>query len=123
MEMTLRCEFFTADVDAEVEFYTRVLGFSVTKDQRGGPIDYAALRRGEVRIGVARRPVEGSAERRPPIGVEVVLEVEDVAGERDRVVGAGWRLEEDLQDRPWGLTDFRLLDPAGYYLRVTNRRA
>ena len=28
---------------------------------------------------------------------------------------------EDLQDRPWGLTDFRILDPAGYYLRITSR--
>jgi hypothetical protein len=39
----------------------------------------------------------------------------------DRVVAAGWPLEEDLQDRPWGLTDFRILDPGGYYLRITNR--
>jgi hypothetical protein len=30
-------------------------------------------------------------------------------------------LAEDLQERPWGLTDFRILDPAGYYLRITGR--
>jgi lactoylglutathione lyase len=53
--------------------------------------------------------------------VELVLEVDDVAGERDRVLAAGWPLEEDLQERPWGLTDFRILDPAGYYLRITDR--
>jgi uncharacterized glyoxalase superfamily protein PhnB len=41
--------------------------------------------------------------------------------QRDRVVAAGWPLEQDLQDRPWGLTDFRVIDPAGYYLRVTSR--
>jgi len=34
---------------------------------------------------------------------------------------AGWPLDEDLQDRPWGLRDFRILDPDGYYLRITNR--
>jgi lactoylglutathione lyase len=50
-----------------------------------------------------------------------VLEVDDVAGERDQVVVAGWPLEEDLRDRPWGLKDFRILDPAGYYLRITDR--
>jgi lactoylglutathione lyase len=50
-----------------------------------------------------------------------VLEVDDIAAERDRVVAAGWPLEEDLQDRPWGLTDFRILDSAGYYLRITGR--
>jgi lactoylglutathione lyase len=50
-----------------------------------------------------------------------VLEVDDVTTERDQIAAAGWPLDEDLRDRPWGLTDFRLLDPAGYYLRVTSR--
>jgi catechol 2,3-dioxygenase-like lactoylglutathione lyase family enzyme len=30
---------------------------------------------------------------------------------------------EDLAGRPWGLRDFRLLDPSGYYWRVTGRAA
>lgn len=47
----------------------------------------------------------------------------DVAGERDRVVSAGWPLDADLTERPWGLLDFRLYDPDGHYLRVTSRRA
>ncbi|MGD0246662.1 MAG: VOC family protein [Streptosporangiaceae bacterium] len=64
---------------------------------------------------------DARAARLPPAGVELVLEVDDVGGDRDRVVGAGWPLEQDLQDRPWGLTDFRIIDPAGYYLRVTSR--
>lgn len=50
-----------------------------------------------------------------------MLEVDDVAGERDRVATAGWPLDEDLRDRSWGLTDFRIVDPAAYYLRITNR--
>jgi uncharacterized glyoxalase superfamily protein PhnB len=61
------------------------------------------------------------AARLPPAGVELVLEVDDVVAERDRVTAAGWPLAEDLQDRPWGMKDFRILDPAGYYLRITDR--
>ena len=34
MAMTLRFEIFPQDLDVIVDFYTRVLGFSVTKDQR-----------------------------------------------------------------------------------------
>ena len=30
-------------------------------------------------------------------------------------------MAEDLRARPWGLRDFRVLDPAGYYLRITDR--
>jgi len=122
MEMTLRFEIFPADLDSVVDFYARVLGFQVTRDQRRDPEAYVALRRGGVRVGAARRAVPGTPSgRRPPIGAELVLEVDDVAAERDRVVAAGWPLEEDLRRRPWGLTDFRVLDPAGYYLRITDR--
>jgi uncharacterized glyoxalase superfamily protein PhnB len=53
--------------------------------------------------------------------VELVFEVDDVVAERDLVTAAGWPLAEKLQKRPWGLTDFRIRDPAGYYLRITDR--
>jgi predicted enzyme related to lactoylglutathione lyase len=122
MEMALRAEIFPDDLDATVGFYTGVLGFTVTADRRGEPDAYVSLMRGSVRIGAARRAVpDGAAGRRPPAGVELVLEVDDVAAERDRVAAAGWPLAEDLQEHPWGLTDFRILDPAGYYLRITSR--
>jgi catechol 2,3-dioxygenase-like lactoylglutathione lyase family enzyme len=120
--MTLRVEIFPDDLDAVVDFYTNVLRFLLTKDQRDDASAYVSLQRGSVRIGAARRAVgEARAGRVPPVGAELVIEVDDVAGERDHVVAAGWPLDADLQDRPWGLTDFRVLDPAGYYLRITNR--
>ena len=38
-------------------------------------------------------------------------------------MAAGIELAEDLQEREWGLTDFRMRDPDGYYLRITDRRS
>ena len=64
---------------------------------------------------------DARAARRPPAGVELVLEVDDVGAERDQIAAAEWPITEDLRDRPWGLRDFRVLDPAGYYLRITDR--
>lgn len=51
-----------------------------------------------------------------------MLVVDDVQAERDRLVAAGVELAEDLTDRPWGLTDVRVHDPDGSYLRITDRR-
>ena len=120
--MSVRFEVFPAHLDATVAFYTSVLLFDLTRDERAAAHPYVALGRGEVRIGAALRPpVERPELRRPPTGVEVVLEVDDVVAEHDRVLAAGWPVDEGLRARPWGLTDFRLLDPDGYLLRITSR--
>ena len=122
VEMTLRFEIFPDDLDATVDFYTRVLRFRLIADRRDEPSPYVSLQRGSVSVGAASRAVrDARAARLPPAGVELVLEVDDVVAERDQITAAGWPMAEDLRDRPWGLRDFRVLDPAGYYLRITDR--
>jgi lactoylglutathione lyase len=122
MTMTLRVEIFTDDLDALVDFYTRVLGFTVDRDERGESPGYVALSRDTVYVGAAERAAIAHLDgRRPPAGTELVLEVDDVRTELVAVQSSGWPIEEGLQERPWGLSDFRVLDPAGYYLRITDR--
>jgi len=71
-------------------------------------------------VGLAQRPPVGdNGHRHPPVGVELVLEIADLREAHYQVVAAGWPLAEDLTDRPWGLVDFRVVDPAGYYWRIT----
>ena len=78
---------------------------------------------------VAKLPEEGGyfgldiATLRRGLGVEIVLEVDDVDGCQERVADSGHPILEPLQERPWGLRDFRIIDPDGYYLRVTSRPA
>jgi lactoylglutathione lyase len=116
----LRCELFPDDLDASVAFYVDVLGFRVVRDERSAPAPYVALRRGDVRVGLAARPApEDPTPRRPPTGVELVLEVDDLEAVHAHVVTTRWPFAEDLTDRPWGLRDFRLVDPHGYYWRIT----
>jgi catechol 2,3-dioxygenase-like lactoylglutathione lyase family enzyme len=120
--MSLRFEVFVADLAATVDFYVRVLGFAVVKDDRSGTPPYVALERDAVHVGAVAAWEPVLPERRlPPAGVELVLEVDDLAGELARITAAGWPLQEGLRRRPWGLVDVRLLDPDGHYLRVTGR--
>ena len=124
MATSVRFEIFAGDLDATVDFYTRVLGFTLVLDRRRQTPGYVSLERDGVRIGATTVLGPGRAEhRRPPTGVEVVLEVDDVRAELARVREAQWPLEEGLVEREWGLRDFRVLDPGGYYLRLTERGA
>jgi catechol 2,3-dioxygenase-like lactoylglutathione lyase family enzyme len=125
-EAGLRLELFVEDIEASIAFYSEVLAFEVKRHE---PDDYASLRLGNAILGigpVAKLPQEGgyfgrdiSLQRRG-LGVEIVLEVDDVEEWHARVEGSGHPIFEPLQDRPWGLRDFRTADPDGYYLRITS---
>jgi catechol 2,3-dioxygenase-like lactoylglutathione lyase family enzyme len=128
MAMRFRLELFVADLDTSVAFYERALGFRVARRET----EYASLLRGDAELGlapIAKLPVGGAAPgftqervaRDRGAGVEIVLEVEDLAAAADAVGRAGFGLVEPPRERPWGLRDFRLADPDGYYLRVTTR--
>jgi len=119
---SVRFEIFVADLEATVDFYVRVLGFAVVKDDRGGTPPYVSLQRHAVHVGAVTAPEEVPRGcRLPPAGVELVLEVDDLSQAVARIEAAGWPMQEGLTRRPWGLVDVRLLDPDGYYLRVTGR--
>lgn len=122
--MGLRLELFVEDLDRAIAFYGEVLGFTLLRREEG----YASVRRGGVTLGlgpIAKLPDVGGYFTRPRLakgkglGVEIVLEVEDLEAELARVEAAGWPLVEGLRERPWGLADFRIADPDGYYLRIT----
>jgi catechol 2,3-dioxygenase-like lactoylglutathione lyase family enzyme len=126
-DMNLRLELFVQDMDATIDFYSRVLGFTPVRRE---PDNYASLQCGQVLLGigpVSKLPAEGGyftreiVDLRRGLGVEIVLEVDDVGGWHDRVLASGYPIFEPLQQQPWGLTDFRIVDPDGYYLRLTSR--
>lgn len=119
MDASLRIEIFPADVEVTTSFYER-LGFQVAS-RNDGPPRYASIRMGAVRIGVCEADPVDPARRAYPAMTEIVIEVDDVRATRDRIVEQGIEPTEDLQKRDWGLTDFRVTDPDGYYLRFTGR--
>ena len=127
---SLRIELFVADAIRALEFYCRTLGFVEVPKPVPEP-DYRAARLGDVHVGfLDGRTINpafdsGTAapHRPPPTGVEIVIEVEDLDSAFARVKAhAPERIVEGPRKRPWGLTDFRLLDPEGYFLRITTRR-
>ncbi|MBN1262676.1 MAG: VOC family protein, partial [Anaerolineae bacterium] len=109
---------------AAVDFYGRVLGF-VTAERRD--TDYVVMRLGPVQIDLQPRahlrdghPAKPGPDERTGLGIEIVIEVADVAAAYARVQGAGYPLAAPLKPRPWGAADFRVLDPDGRYIRITS---
>jgi len=126
--MRFRLELFVQDLDASIRFYEDALGFVLERRE----MQYASLRRGDAVLGlgdVAALPETGEGpgftQQRLAstvgrgAGVEIVLEVPDVDAAWAAVQRVGHTVAEPPGERPWGLRDFRVTDPDGYYVRVT----
>jgi lactoylglutathione lyase len=112
-----------------VAFYAAALGLQPAAGY--DPQGYVPVSAGRLRIGLQRRTALPAGHHFRPshftgprgVGVEIVVEVDDVAAAftraRDTAVNLGGQVEP-LAARSWGQTDFRLIDPDGYYIRVTS---
>lgn len=122
--MKLRLELFVESIEKSIEFYSDVLGFSLPKDTNKS---YIPVRKGDVVLGLGEmknlpenHPLKASCGQQNGLGVEVVLEVEDIKDVYNKVVEKEYPIQAELTKRPWGLEDFRIIDPDGYYLRITS---
>ena len=122
-ETDLRLELFATDAERTAVFFQEVLGFVRENESPG----YISLRRGRVVIGIGPasglpdgHPIKPRGDERVGLGVEIVIEVDDVDQVYSSVEASGHPVETPIAERPWGLRDFRLLDPNGYYIRITS---
>jgi len=120
-------ELHVPDLDLARSFYAR-LGFSVVREERpGADGGYLVMERGTSLIcfwGGTPRVAEHSFFGRHPAGtarghgVEIVIPVEDLDATHEAMRAMGRVVEPPLR-RPWGPRDFRVEDPFGFYLRIT----
>lgn len=121
-----RVELFVEDLTISSDFYCDVLKFSMVS--RSG--SYVGLESGSVYLGLCDMSwlppkasvgfSQESVKRGRGAGVEIVFVVEELAAMYEHVSGFPGVVVEGLAEQPWGLTDFRVVDPDGYYIRITD---
>ena len=119
-------ELATTDPSRDTAFYSE-LGFRVVAKTSYG---YVTLKSGPVVIALSpvakinsRDTASLSKLRRPPIGVEIVLyTTENLEEKHARLKSLGLK-PTDIRLQPWGVRDFRITDPGGYYIRISEGHA
>lgn len=116
-------ELFVADAAASTAFY-ETLGFEVFHRKADG---YTTLRSGSTVVALS--PLPGWLPlwllgflRRPPLGTELVFYTDALEAARAALVDAGYD-PGLIALQSWGDRDFRITDPDGYYVRVSEGRA
>jgi catechol 2,3-dioxygenase-like lactoylglutathione lyase family enzyme len=117
-------ELHVADVERSLAFY-QALGFTVERRWE----DWIRLDRdgadlvlfGDAYVRGRDHYFTPHIDREPRgVGVEIVIEVDDVDAVLAAAEAAGLNIVKPMQDRPWKARDFRLADPDGYFLRFTS---
>lgn len=127
MQNNLQLELHVPDFKLAEDFYGK-LGFKVVwKRQKGDAGDYLVMNRKGTIINfwpgnesVWQQPYfkDFPRDTKRGYGVEIVLSVENVKEYYDKVKTFA-KIVEPLKKKPWGLYDFRLEDPFGFYLRIS----
>jgi len=119
-------ELATTDPIRDTAFYEK-LGFSVVARTSYG---YVTLKSGPVVIALspaAKIDPSDTASlsklRRPPVGVEIVLYTTENLDEKHAKLKSLGLKPTDIRLQPWGVRDFRLTDPGGYYIRISEGHA
>ena len=134
MEMTgHKIELFVRDLDKSAHFYERALGFRREPRRQveagGRVLVHLPLRHGDIIVALGlldRLPqshpiMPRSKGERVGLGIEFCFYVPegDLDAWHDRARAAGDHVMHELAERPWGARDFRIIDPDGYYIRVS----
>jgi glyoxylase I family protein len=103
-----------SDLDRGIEFYTSQLGFGL--EQRAGPI--AVVSRGALHLILSApassgaQPLAEGQEQQPGGWNRIVLYVDDIAADVDRLRDAGVTFLNDIREGPGG-KQIQLTDPDG----------
>ncbi|MGC3981109.1 MAG: glyoxalase superfamily protein [Steroidobacteraceae bacterium] len=98
--------FHVFDISQALDWYQQVLGFQIAWTW-GEPISNASVCRDAAEINLA---VESGSQLSI---ARAYFETHNVDAFHDRVVQAGGNVTIPLADRPYGMRDFRVIDPTG----------
>lgn len=112
-------ELFVHDSVESAAFY-EVLGFAVVHRKSYG---YTTLRSGSTVVALSPLPSWLPIHwfgflRHPPLGTEIVFYTRRLEALRDVLIRAGYAPGE-IKLQSWGDRDFRVSDPDGYYVRIS----
>jgi dihydroneopterin aldolase len=127
-DLPVTVELHVPDFASVRSFYGK-LGFNVVRDD-AGPDGYLVLRHEQ--NAIAFWPGSDAVRRHPFFsqhpagtarghGVEIVVTTSELDALYDRAVHLE-AVVEPLRMRKWGVRDFRIADPFGYYVRITEAR-
>lgn len=119
----MRLELFVGDLKKSIDFYKKVIQLELLSQS-----DMSAMFKVQnLKLLLTKESYINNSHyfgdmtpARKGLGVEIIFVVDDIQSLYRHISNMPIELESKLTDQSWGMTDFRLADPDGYYLRITS---
>jgi catechol 2,3-dioxygenase-like lactoylglutathione lyase family enzyme len=122
--LNLQLELFVRDLEDSIYFYSQILGLPII-EKRKYLVSYQL---GNSTLMIAEDQIlnekhyfdHDSLKKRKGVGIEIILQVSDIYAIYQKILGEKYPIAVPLKRRSWGSIDFRVADPDGYFIRITN---
>ena len=110
------------DVERSVDFYKTLLGIEPGEHETG---EFASFDVNGVNFALHRNTEEGELSIDPAVsrgaGVRLHFATNDIDAQWRDIEAAGITPDEQPEDQPWGVREFGLTDPDGYFIEFVQR--
>jgi uncharacterized glyoxalase superfamily protein PhnB len=119
---TLSASLTVQNLQKSLAWYTETVGFTVDqRRERDGTLHAVSLKAGAVRILLNQDDGAKGLDRAKGEGFSMMITTaQSVDAIADRIRAAGWTLDSEPADMPWGVRAFRVRDPDGFRWAITS---
>lgn len=121
--MEFRLELFVEDLQRSISFFEEVIGLTFHNKTEVSAIikmeNFSLLLTSD-NVLKENHYFKKDCLRPKGKGVEVVILLDNIEQTYQRVLDKNYPVESSLKMQSWGMKDFRIIDPDGYYLRLSS---
>jgi|SRR5690625_2220536 len=124
--MDFRLELFVEDLQTSTRFYEEILGLTFTEKSGTGAVikqeNFSLLLTAEDILDENHYFRKDGDLKPKGRGTEIILVSDDIEQLYRDIQVKKYPVESRLKLQSWGMADFRIIDPDGYYLRITSNK-
>ncbi|GGE77773.1 VOC family protein [Priestia taiwanensis] len=120
MEPRFRIKLYVEDIEKSLSFYEHIIGLKLyRRSEQFGRFNHDCF---SLLIGLRSSLDETHYFNRhgKGNGLEIIIAVSSLEEVYKRCVANKYSIETEIEDYSWGMSGFNIIDPDGYFLRITS---
>ncbi|WP_019152562.1 VOC family protein [Robertmurraya massiliosenegalensis] len=125
MTVLFRVELYVKDIEESLTFYQNIIGLQLFgRNERSGRFNYDCFSLLVTSVSVLdekhyfSRNTEVNMKGK---GVEFIIVVDELERVYERCCKYNYPIEVEVEQYPWEMRGFKIIDPDGYFLRITSK--